>query len=594
MLTEAEEMNLKSAGKLTTEAEGHFLNTLLEWGTTHSLHEHSKLYQQSARTEVSFEALTKLMQDNLRHRSEQTAVGYLRLCSARRETMAAANKSDLILVDSTSDSLFHIPDVQKLIEPKVSFHEAISPARPALNTRIALDSMARLNIMMQNYEEALRYFLFLGTLHAEFTLEAMEEKGLEIVNMDENVTTARKDHFPYSFVLPLIANHNLHDCLLDPRMIPDIVNSSPICAVGRLVGLEALGDFLLENCVGPEYKKEAPSKPTNTSYLPPASTTVERRGTLPLDLVAHQLSGSPKLLHWYLSLVFRSKPEVYVKFPNTTTPPQNITNLHKKHLDLHIKYAGPNRDSAEALAGIEAYRVVEKSTPLLSFLKVVLKLGAISPLGVGKMMEVERRGGGPGISRIFALELAYIMETFGRNKENDVQLILELYLQGAQSLMLAVTYAQRTKQYSGMLWEALVTHCLSEKTDEDGGLDGTLFGSLLEAAALSGADLAQLVAKIPPGMQVEGLRPRLVAAVADYRLKVQLHETSSAIATDERMLLVEETAQRMRRGLRVDGVEEPTVEDVVESPTAETRLTGSMKTRTRPRFYRHSVSLPIR
>ena len=47
MLSEVEIMKAKSAGKLATEAEGHFLNTLLDWGTTRSLHEHSKLYQQA-------------------------------------------------------------------------------------------------------------------------------------------------------------------------------------------------------------------------------------------------------------------------------------------------------------------------------------------------------------------------------------------------------------------------------------------------------------------------------------------------------------------------------------------------------------------
>ena len=584
-------MKAKSAGKLATEAEGHFLNTLLDWGTTRSLHEHSKLYQQACQNDASFEALVKIMKESLRHRSEQTAVGYLNpAASARRRTTGKTT----ILADSASDSLFDIPEIVDIMSQRVSFVESMSPGRPSLNSRIALDSMARLNMMMQNYEEALRYFLFLGTLHTDLSLESIEENGLDIVNMDET-ENERQEKRPYSFVLPMIANHNLHDCLLNIEMLPDMVSSSPICAVARLVGLDAMGEFLMEHCVGPEQKEPSAQQSSQRStYLPPAASTAttDRRGTLPLDLVAQQLAGSPKLLHWYLHLVFTKKPEVYVKFPNTTTPPAAITSLHKKHLDLHIKFAGPNRDSTKALAGVEAYRVVEKSTPLLSFLKVVLKLGAISALGVGKMLEIERRGGA-GISRTFALELAYIMENFGSKTESDAQLILELYLRGAQSLMLAVAYAQRNKKFSTILWDTLVSHCLSETT-EDGSVDGTLFGSLLEAAALSGADLAQLVAKIPPGMQVEGLRPRLVAAVADYRLKVQLHETSSSIASDERLLLVRETSHRMRRGVRVGSVDEPSAAEEKEAVAVEEKLASTLNTKSRPRRYYHSVSVPIR
>ena len=110
----------------------------------------------------------------------------------------------------------------------------------------------------------------------------------------------------------------------------------------------------------------------------------------------------------------------------------------------------------------------------------------------------------------------------------------------------------------------------------------------------SGADLAQLVAKIPPGMQVEGLRPRLVAAVADYRLKVQLHETSSSIASDERLLLVRETSHRMRRGVRVGSVDEPSAAEEKEAVAVEEKLASTLNTKSRPRRYYHSVSVPIR
>jgi hypothetical protein len=302
--------------------------------------------------------------------------------------------------------------------------------------------------------------------------------------------------------------------------------------------------------------------------------------------------------------VFTRKPEVYVKFPNTANPPTVVVNLHKKHLDLFLKFAGPNRDSARALEGIEAYRVADRSTPLLSFIKTILPLGTIGPMEVGKKLEIERRGGSSGI---FALELAYFIENYGDGSESEAKLILDLYLRGAQSLMLAVSYAQRTKKYSSILWKTLTSHCLPGTT-ATATFDGTLFGSLLEAAALSGADLAKLVAQIPPAMQVEGLRPRLVAAIADYRLKVQMHRMSSDIANDELILLLQEAALRTRRGMRYAAAEDPAygVEDFLASQVEEEvekdeenenvakYLSPTLRPKNRPNRYSHSLSIAIR
>jgi hypothetical protein len=159
------------------------------------------------------------------------------------------------------------------------------------------------------------------------------------------------------------------------------------------------------------------------------------------------------------------------------------------------------------------------------------------------------------------------MEHFGDASEEEARLILDLYLKGCLNLMLAVSYAQRAQGHSSMLWETLIDYCLSKKEAESAsiktayptpkkvgrsGADGSLFGSLLEAAALSGADLAHLVKQIPPGMAIEGLRPRLVSAVADYRLKVQMRQTASDIATQERIALLRELEHRSRRGTRYD------------------------------------------
>lgn len=238
----------------------------------------------------------------------------------------------------------------------------------------------------------------------------------------------------------------------------------------------------------------------------------------------------------------------------------------------------------------------------------MLQLGGIRPTEVGKTLEVERKGGA-GVSHTFALELAYIMENYGDDAEAGARMILQLYLKGAMSLMLAVAYAQRVKDYSSVLWEILINHCLSDTTKRlsgSVGADGSLFGSLLEAAALSGADLAHLVAQIPPGMGIEGLRPRLVAAVADYRLKLLMHKSSAEIASEEKITLHRERTHRSRRGMRCElsshskmqmlpslAKEGAADELTQEEDTPQARL-ASRRTKERTDRYSLAYSLPMR
>lgn len=253
-------------------------------------------------------------------------------------------------------------------------------------------------------------------------------------------------------------------------------------------------------------------------------------------------------------------------------------------------------------------------------------------MDVAKLLQIERRGSA-GVSRVFALELAYILERFGDESEEEARLILNLYLRGCSSLMLAVSYAQRTAAHSAVLWDALIEFCLSEATGVvdstpalAGGVpaasgrivkakpNGSLFGSLLEAAALSGADLAHLVRTIPAGMPVEGLRPRLVAAVADSRLKVQMRQTALAVAARELSELQREAEHRVRRGTRCGGssgvaVLPPVLADARidgdAGVVAENEWTASLQSapstewqgpRTRPRLdrVRLPLSIPIR
>ena len=157
---------------------------------------------------------------------------------------------------------------------------------------------------------------------------------------------------------------------------------------------------------------------------------------------------------------------------------------------------------------------------------------------------LEHHRGGKIDSPIYARELAFIIERFGSGDEEDSKKVLQIYLLGAKDLFLAVAFAERNSKQSNMLWEILIKHC----TEAEG--QGALFGSLLEAAAHCGADLSTLVAKIPEGMAIEGLRPKLIAAVTDYRYKVKIHEFESNILTDDKISIIRQLIYLSRRGSR--------------------------------------------
>jgi hypothetical protein len=583
MLLEIEQMSLTAKSEntegLTEEAQGHFLSSLIAWGPTKVLKEYIKLYKFSRdrrkRDQFAIASL-KNTEISLQRRYMQTAAGYLNfpIHKPQEENQTTAPRYEANPNDS-KDSLFDASFLLELIAPRAPLvalpddtafktHEASSGMAP--NNRICLDSMARLRMMQDRYDLALKCFLAIGAFHSPRSLEELETSAVGIVN---GVGETKGAEAPiliglssYEFVLGVIEFHHLHQFLLDDKFIlsTDSKLFMPLFALLRLVGLDMMGDFLIEHCVSPEVAPPAKSFGTKSDD----SNEGVRRETLPIDQVAKQLETSPALLHWYLHLVFKRKPEIYVKFPTTAMPPKAVTDLHRKHFDLYLEFAGDERNSAKSLSGTETYKLEAKMTPLLLFLKAALPLGGVRPVEARRLLEAQRStkdaesddsdnesDKSNDRSHHFSLELAYIIEHYSELTEAEAKGILYLYLEGADSIMLAVSYAQRQRQYSSILWDRLIAYCLKKTSSKSGNdKDGMIFGSLLEAAALSGADLARLVAKIPPGMVVEGLRPRLVAAVADYRLKLDIHEAAATAACADRVSLLREITHRARRGVR--------------------------------------------
>ena len=651
------------------EAAAHFLESLVAWGPTKNLKEFIKLYKYSRERRRKGDKSTfriknkqlKTAEISLQRRYLQTAAGYLNfpVANTEEELEGAVPRYDANKDDSL-DSLYRIDKMIQLVSsgaPLVALPEedhkgaAESPSSLAPNNPISLEAIAELRMMQNRNDLALQCFLAIGACHSPLSMSDLEAMAVGIVNGVSGPKTASTPILvgssSYEFVLGIIEFNHLHQLLLDKDFIlsTDSKLFMPLFALLRLIGLPLMGQFLMDHCVPPEWSSSEswPERGRDAK-----SNNLVRRETLPIDCVAEQLEHSPALLHWYLHLVFTKKPELYVKFPNNSIPPKSIIELHRKHFKLYVDFAGEDKDSVKSLSGTEPYKIDAKTTPLLSFLKVcldenisglqkeqsltgifcalnlqaALPLGGVLPVDARRQLEIQRSQGTEDSdddeakdeppstepSHSFSLELAYIIENYSEQTEAEAIGILDLYLKGANSLMLAVSYAQRQRKYSSILWDKLINFCLTDDREKFGdfgkaGQDGILFGALLEAAALSGADLARLVARIPPGMIVEGLRPRLVAAVADYRLKLDIHQAAAAAAGEERISLLRQVTHRSRRGTRynlappvkktvialasVAGTEEEMTQDMSVLP-------NSLKTVERRDRHSLAYSIPMR
>ena len=572
-----QQVEVMAPGRLADEAAGHFLDTLVAWGSTSVLKRFIKLFQYESATDSRVTAPLRAMEESLKRRETQSAACYLQIPGASQlnETQLHEEIGTVDRFDDMGNALYDVEGIAAFVLERVTDNEIscslslasgllrdddVSDTSPQMDSRVNLEALVRLKMMTGSFDDALRCYLMIGSRYSSTRLDDIEDEAIAVINdVAQSRCRTKLEPASYTHVLSIIESLHLHQCLLELQFIANDA-IPPLFALLQLVGLDVLGDFLIEHCVAPQSTTVSPALTFNTgdegSLLESKTkTNGERIGTLPLDLVANQLERRPKLLHWYLHLVFTRKPDVYVNFPTTASPPEDITRLHRKHIDLYIKFAGNLRDSSCVFQGVEAFRVPDTNTPLLAFLKIALQTGAVAAAEIAKKLEVERKGR-DGNGQTFALELAFIMEHFGGENDDEARLILDLYLKGVKSLMLAVSFAQRSRHYSAILWKILIDYCMETfVSDTNVAQGGTMFGSLLEAAALSGGDLASLISQIPPGMAIEGLRPRLVATVADYRLKVQIGENASRVASEDRIALLREVEYRSRRGLRVDGIE---------------------------------------
>jgi hypothetical protein len=369
----------ESSPSVVRQTQVYFLDTLMAWGSTTALKELIKFYkqfetlgQENGTSNSLVECALSKAEDALHRRYTQTAAGYLHLAAATSLQKRPHFQKEFN--DNPMDSLFDVDDLFGVMAPRAPIiferetKDVDDDAVPTelINTQFALEALGRLSIMQGKYDNALKCFLAIGTLYCTPSLSTLEDQAiLEVNNTNPNSSTPIPQ---FAFVLAMIESKQLHQCLLNPHFVSESVQDNSyqtLLCLFQLVGLDLMGRFLLEHCVAPSNNSSPMSSQSDST-----ENDTERHETLPVDLVADQLSSKPKLLHWYLHLLLTSKPEVYTKFPNTAYPPKAITDLHRTHLDLFIQYAGREKDSVNALDGMEPYKMDHKNTPLLSFLKV--------------------------------------------------------------------------------------------------------------------------------------------------------------------------------------------------------------------------------
>jgi hypothetical protein len=255
---------------------------------------------------------------------------------------------------------------------------------------IVTEALAELSFMRGEYLDALRLFMILAVNRSG---PRLDEKALKLVQGGANANGVggqnhRPLHNEHEFVLAMIEHHNLFSCLLDQAFLPVIgVNArpksrnvaretsnevhaaralSPIVALIHLVGLDFASSFLLEHCVASDGTAEHHGAQNIVVHGAEAN--------LPLQAVAAQLSGRPKLLHWYLHQIFLHRPEVYVDLSHMAVPSKEVLDLHRTHFELHVKYyvkdSALSDQDAPLFATIRS-KIVE--SPLMAFLRVSLR-----------------------------------------------------------------------------------------------------------------------------------------------------------------------------------------------------------------------------
>jgi hypothetical protein len=315
MLSREESNDVQYDEKTASQAEIQFLDTLLAWGPTQTLLEFAKLFEYQSTHDASIANRVKCTEGSIVRRNQQSAATYLQFPSSSVALETPSSHVEVATIDTDhKQSLFNIDRMMQVVATHVSTTDIV-PTQP---TKVALHAMAKLCIMNAQYDDALKHFFAIADQYPTYTISQIEQTAYDVVNTVEDPEEKSPPTISnYCYLLPFIENHHLYQNLLEKGNKDSKPIRLPLLSLLTLVGLDVVGDFLIEHRVLPQTQTTNNFTQRNTKEsVPNQGSKEERRGTLPIDLVAEQFSTRPKLLLWYLHIVFVRKPEVYVTFKN--------------------------------------------------------------------------------------------------------------------------------------------------------------------------------------------------------------------------------------------------------------------------------------
>eukprot|EP01111_Echinosteliopsis_oligospora_P016112 TRINITY_DN6578_c0_g1_i1.p1 TRINITY_DN6578_c0_g1~~TRINITY_DN6578_c0_g1_i1.p1 ORF type:complete len:893 (+),score=224.14 TRINITY_DN6578_c0_g1_i1:30-2708(+) len=219
---------------------------------------------------------------------------------------------------------------------------------------------------------------------------------------------------------------------------------------------------------------------------------VDNTDKIPIPQVVQQLQQKPRLLHTYLNAIFLKDAHLGAEF-------------HELQVSLYAQY--------------------EKDM-LLSFLKA----SVYYPLAAAYTV-CEQKG--------LYEAMVYILGRMGNTKE-ALKLIIEKYPPDKHPVRTAIEFAEEVKDDE--LWDDLIEKCLQKPA---------FISELLEHIGAH-VDPIELINKIPKGMEIIGLRDRLVKIISDYNLQMSLREGCKEILKADVVFLFERLYRSLKIGLKID------------------------------------------
>ena len=367
-----------------------YLNTLLAWGPTYAIIERFQLLSHYMR--YGGGSMKDQIATDIFMRMQQTSKRYLKSIALAlpkeqfemwrhnmKEGGANKRKAPGMMMRGSSQnkrdskgSLYDVSSLTSYLMERLPFSNSKNGEETMSNEVgiVLFEAVSDLHYIARNYREALKLLLIVGaSLSGDEKINMLEENAVKSVISPEKANLETETSYEYIFAI--MEYHNLHRYLLDESFVPQVDIGSnepdpvpPIVALIRLVGLKLTGDFLVKYCTLPTFT-ELSKKSNASSTNEKKSSNDESSSYLPITTVSNQLQSRPKLLFWYLNLIFVHRQELYVNFPNTSVAPSVIIDLHRKHFDLFLNFS----EEDETLP-LGAEMKPEVDTQMISFMKV--------------------------------------------------------------------------------------------------------------------------------------------------------------------------------------------------------------------------------